>query len=371
MIRLAMLVDSPSKRAHGNACSRLALGLTETGRTQVTLLCYSTDPPPGWLPPEVRVHRLGVDRASRSLWPLVRYLRAEQPDVLVTRQVHANFVGLAAAWMARRPPPWRGKLVLVQDHLVQLSHASNWRDNKWLAKAGYRFADGLIAPSPTVRDDAVSWCRLNAASTAVVPNPIPVFSGSHAAIPHPWLKAGQPPVFVHISNLLPFKRVDLVIDAFAELRGRREARLLILGEGPTRRAADEQIRRLGLSGCAQTLGWIDDPLPFAARARALVHPSDEDGFAQVLTEAMSVGCPVITADALGGGPRFVTADGRYGILIPRGNRAELTRAMTEVLRPEIHASYAALGRQRSAELSPASSAEVLIDFLTLDLGASG
>ena len=65
MIRLAMLVDSPSKRAHANA-ARLALGLVETGQVETTLLCYSADPP-AWLPPEVRIYRLGADRASRSL----------------------------------------------------------------------------------------------------------------------------------------------------------------------------------------------------------------------------------------------------------------------------------------------------------------
>ena len=176
-IRLALLVDSPSKRAHGNAVSRLALGLVETGRVETTLLCYSADPPPPWLPPEVRIHRLGVNRVSRSLPSLFRYLREKKPDVLITRQVHANFVGLTASWVARVPPPrWKGKLILVQDHPVELSHASNWRDNKWLAKASYRFADGLICPSPTVREDVIRWCGLEPSSVALVPNPIPKFS---------------------------------------------------------------------------------------------------------------------------------------------------------------------------------------------------
>ena len=123
-IRLAFLVDSPSKRAHGNAASRLALGLVETGRVDTALLCYSADPPPPWLPPEVHIHRLGADRVTRALPGLVHYLRENQPDVLITRQVHANFVGLAASWMARVPPRWHGKIVLVQDHPIELSHAS-------------------------------------------------------------------------------------------------------------------------------------------------------------------------------------------------------------------------------------------------------
>lgn len=145
-IRLTFLVDSPSKRAHGNAASRLALGLVQSGQVEATLLCYSSDPAPTWLPPEVRVQRLGVDRVSRSLPGLVRYLRDSKPDVLVTRQVHANLVGIAASYLARVPSGWHGKLVLVQDHPIELSHAANRRDNKWLAKLTYRFADGLISP---------------------------------------------------------------------------------------------------------------------------------------------------------------------------------------------------------------------------------
>jgi glycosyltransferase involved in cell wall biosynthesis len=288
--------------------------------------------------------------------------------VLITRQVHVNFVGLAAAWMARVPPRWRGKLILVQDHIVELSHANNWRDNKWLAKAGYRFADGLLAPSPTVRENVIKWCGLPPSSVALVPNAIPQFSGTLASPPHPWLRADEPPVFVHISNMFPFKRVDLLIDAFADLRRSHDARLLILGEGSTRPHAAEQIRRLGLSPYAETVGWIDDPLQFAARAWALVHPSDEDGFAQVLIEAMSVGCPVVTTDARGGGPGFVTDNGKYGLLVPRGDRAKLTEAMERMLQPSVRTQYSELGRERAEALSPSTSANALVDFLSDHLG---
>jgi glycosyltransferase involved in cell wall biosynthesis len=370
MIRLAFLVDSPSRRAHANVVTRLALGLAETGQVATTIVCYSADPAPSWLPPEVRVHRLGVERVSRSVPGLVRYLRAEQPDVLITRQMHANFVGLAAAWMARVPPRWRGKIVVVQDQFVELCHAVNWRDNKWVAKACYRFADGLIAPSPAVRDDAIGSCRLDPSSAALVPNPIPRFTGTIAAAPHRWLEDGEPPVFVSISNLLFIKRVDLLIDAFAELRRRHDARLLVVGEGPERSHAVEQIRRLGLSAHAETTGWVeaDIVLQYAARAQALVHSSDEDGFAQVLTEAMSVGCPVVTTDSLGGGPRFVTEDGRYGLLVPRGDRAKLAEAMASMLHSEVRARYSELGLQRAEALSPVACAGALVDFLSGRLG---
>jgi glycosyltransferase involved in cell wall biosynthesis len=367
-IRVSLLVDDPGKRAHGNAVSRLALGLALTGSAEPTLVCYSDDPAPTWLPPQVRVHRLGVTRATRALPPLISYLRTEQPDVLVTRQVHANFVGLAALALTALPSRWHGKLVLVQDHPIRLSHAANWRDNKWLAKATYRFADGVISPSPAVREDIVRWCGLNPAAAAVVPNPIPKFVGGPGPAPHPWLRDGGPPVFVHTSNLTPWKRADLLIDAFAELSHEHDVRLLIVGEGTGRRGAVERISRRGLQARAQAVGWVADPLEYAARAQAFVLASDEEGFAQVLTEAMSVGCPVITTDAEGGGPRFVTRDGACGLLVPMGDKAGLVAAMRRMLDPDLRERYSELGLRRAESLSPEACAEALIEFLSARLG---
>lgn len=364
MIRLAFLVDSPSMRSHGNSVSRLALGLAETGQAETTIVCYSSDPPPPWLPPEVSIHRLGADRASRSLPSLVRYLRVSRPDVLITRQVHANFVGLAAAWMARMPRRWPGKLIIVHDHPIELSHAANWRDNKWVAKVGYRFADALISPSPTIRENIISWCGLDPSSVGLVPPPIPKFAGILASPPHPWLGDAGPPVFVNTSNMMPWKRLDLLIDAFADVRQHHDARLLIVGEGPGRPHAEERIRQLGLGTHSETVGWVDDPLQFTARAHAFVLPSDEEGYAQVLTEAMSTGCPVITTDAQGGGPRFVTDNGAYGLLIPRGDRAGLAEAMVDMLQPDIRVKYSELGLQRAEALSPRASAGKLLEFLS-------
>jgi glycosyltransferase involved in cell wall biosynthesis len=160
-----------------------------------------------------------------------------------------------------------------------------------------------------------------------------------------------------------WKRLDLLIDAFADVRHGHEARLLILGEGELRAYVAEQIRRLGLSADAETVGWTDDPLQFVGRAWAFVLSSDVEGFGQVLTEAMSVGCPVIATDAQGGGPRFVTDNGKSGLLVPRGDRVKLAEAMTRMLQPDVRAEYSKLGKNRIEALSPIASANALVDFL--------
>jgi glycosyltransferase involved in cell wall biosynthesis len=67
----------------------------------------------------------------------------------------------------------------------------------------------------------------------------------------------------------------------------------------------------------------------------------------------------------------VTQDGRFGLLVPRGDRAALSRAMVEMLDPEVRARYARLGPERVEALSPEASANALIDFLVGRLAVVG
>ncbi|MDQ6617294.1 MAG: glycosyltransferase [Actinomycetota bacterium] len=362
MLRVALLVNSPGAGTYGNAMGRLAAGLAESGRAGPTLVCYKDDPPAPWLTDEVRIHRLGTGRASRSLAALTRYLRAERPDVFFTRQVHANFLGLAATGLARVAGGWSGQLVVGHDHPAELSHASNFLDNKWIAKATYRHADGVIAESPTIRDDAIKWCRLQPSRVGLVPCATPLATRQDFPVPHRWL-ADETPVFVSTARLVGWKRMDLLVEAFHRLRARHDARLLIVGKGPERENLIAQIDRLGLAGSAETVGWVDDAVAFVAHAAAFVLASDEEGFAQVLTEAMSVRCPVITTDAAGGGPRFVTDDGRCGLLVPRGDVDGLARAMEKVLVPAVRSQYVAAGFERAATFSPLACATTFLDYV--------
>lgn len=362
MLHVAMLVDSPSEGTYANAVGRLAIGLSESGRVDTSLVCYRDGPRPTWLPDAVRIHRLGTGRASASIGALRRYLSTDRPDVLISRQIHVNIISLLVSGLARFAGGWRGRLVLFHDHPAELSHASNWRDNKWLVKYGYRFAAGVVSPSPGVREDIVRWCRLYPGTVGVVANPIDIFGACDRLPPHPWL-GHRWPVFLTVSHLVGWKRLDLVLEAFAQVRRRHDARLLLVGQGVERTRLEAQIERLRLGGVATAVGWVADPRQFAARATALVHASDEEGFAQVLIEAMSTGCPVIAADALGGGPRYVTDDGRYGMLVPRGSVPELVKGMESMLVPEVRERYATLAAERAKAFKPLASATALLDFL--------
>ena len=67
------------------------------------------------------------------------------------------------------------------------------------------------------------------------------------------------PTLLYLGRLKKYKRVDLIIDAFARVRGAvPAARLIIAGQGDARPALEAQIARLGLQAAVQLAGFVTD-----------------------------------------------------------------------------------------------------------------
>jgi len=93
------------------------------------------------------------------------------------------------------------------------------------------------------------------------------------------------PYFLIISQLTPYKRIDLAIDAFNKL----ELPLVIIGEGPDR----ERLKKMAHSNI-RLIGWQSDEMAreYLKNCRAFIFPGEDDfGIAPV--EAMSFGKPVL------------------------------------------------------------------------------
>lgn len=144
-----------------------------------------------------------------------------------------------------------------------------------------------------------------------------------------------------VSALVPYKKVELAIDA-AAASGRR---LVVIGGGPLL----EPLRRRGRTN-VELIG----PVPTAViierlgRARSLILPGVED-FGITPLEAMALGTPVV---ALGeGGVLDSVVPGRTGIFFDRPEVDSLRRALDEVEagqwdREDLRAHAAAFSRER-------------------------
>jgi glycosyltransferase involved in cell wall biosynthesis len=130
--------------------------------------------------------------------------------------------------------------------------------------------------------------------------------------------------YVTVSRLVPYKRVDVLVEAFARMPHKP---LVVIGDGPQfkalRACAPPNVTLLGHQGVEVLRSHLQ-------RAAALVYAARED-FGIVLAEAQSAGCPVI-ALGRGGAPEIVRGldiERPTGVLFAEQTPADVVRAVAE------------------------------------------
>lgn len=116
--------------------------------------------------------------------------------------------------------------------------------------------------------------------------------------------SGEGEYFIVASRLLPYKRVELAIEAAS----RANARLLVAGSGP----AEPALRKLARGTTTTMLGYISDARlnELLGNARAAILPGEED-FGLVPLEAAAAGRPTIAYR--GGGALETIVEGETGM----------------------------------------------------------
>ena len=305
------------------------------------------------VPSSVTVVDLGCERLRSALPPLVRYLRRQRPVAILPTIEHASVLCLVAVRLARTDTK---VIVRVANTLSELRPADGLsfrRLNQLLVRRLYPRADTLVACSNGMADDVASLTGTDRSRIKVIPNAT-VGPGLEALrevpVDHPWF-GGDRPVVLGVGKLRQQKDFALLIDAFASVRRRRPARLVILGEGPERRALTAQVARLGLQDDVDLPGFEANPYRYMAGADVFVLSSAWEGLPGVLIEAMACGTSVVATDCPSG-PREILEGGAHGWLVPTGQADALADAILDALehpRPPSASAWAPFTAAASAE----------------------
>ncbi|MFH1922749.1 MAG: glycosyltransferase [Planctomycetota bacterium] len=191
----------------------------------------------------------------------------------------------------------------------------------WHRRADYALAAGRFrnAPVSAVRNVLLDWIRQwdhdtsdrvthFVAASRTVAQRIAESYGRPSRVIYPpvdtqfYTPANEPrnDVYLCLSALVPYKRIDLAIEACNRLR----RRLVVIGSGPERRRLDR------LAGpTIELLGWVpgDEIRDHLRRARALLFPGNED-FGIVPVEAQACGTPVVAFGQGGATETVLPAD---------------------------------------------------------------
>lgn len=145
--------------------------------------------------------------------------------------------------------------------------------------------------------------------------------------------AAKHPVLLFVGNYLPVKNPLFLIQAHAELnrrrgtRGEPPARLILIGDGAMRSAMESAITG---TDCADSFDLRSRETPnevarFMNSANLLCLTSHNEGFPNVILEAMACGLKVVSTD-VGGIAELVNHPGR-GLLVKTGDLAAYVDAM--------------------------------------------
>jgi len=325
----------PSLRGGGaeRVMVNLARGFVERGLHVDLVLAKAEGPYLSEVPTGVRVVDLGARRVLYSLPGLVRYLRREQPQAMLSTLNHANIIALWARKLTRVPT----RLVIREANTVSVEVANvpalKAKLMPYLIKIFYPWADAIVANSRGVAEDLTKLTGLPPDKIKIIYNPVitpKLFAKAEEPLDHPWFRPGEPPVILGVGRLTKQKDFPTLIRAFALVRKERPARLMILGEGEERPKLEALVRELGLEKDVALPGFVDNPYKYMKRAAIFVLSSRWEGLPSVLIEASALGTPVVSTDCPSG-PREILEDGRWGKLVPVGNPEALARGIMEAL----------------------------------------
>ncbi|MFE6177209.1 glycosyltransferase family 4 protein [Streptomyces sp. NPDC056464] len=244
-----------------------------------------------------------------------------------------------------------------QEHLTLDNHSPRLRT---ALRRAYRRLDVLTTVTEA---DAAAYrrkMRLPGVRVEALPNSVP-----DPALPP---ADGDAKVVVAAGRLVPVKRYDLLIEAFAPVAAAHpDWQLRIYGKGEERDRLRRLIQDLGLCNNAFLMGasapmeaeWVKGSIGATA--------ANFEPFGMTIVEAMRCGLPVVSTDCPHG-PGEIIEDGVDGRLVPVGDREAMSAALLELVRDDERRRR--MGRtamenaRRFAPVPVVEQAERMIDAVT-------
>ncbi len=307
------------------------------------------------------LERRGLERDRVRLWgdlnplgfaSLITMLRRRRPDVLILTKQREYWMGGIAARRAGRP--------LVA---LRLGLRRRIREDDKRRRVFGPLSDLVIVNSTAIRDELALTPWFDTGKVRVLHNGVTTAPVDAARGERALREIGVPEgtrVVSGAGRLTNQKGFDHLIRAFARACERRDdVHLVILGEGGRRRELETLASATGLRSRIHLPGHRDDVREILSAVDVFALSSINEGMANALLEAMSVGAPIVATDV--SGTAEAVRHEKEGLVVPPADETALAGAIGRLLDDAERA--ARLGKAAFARAESEFSMERMIDEL--------
>lgn len=258
-----------------------------------------------------------------AIGKLARLINRETPDILLSTFAHPNFIAGNALVASRQSPKW---IAMIGSN-PQYS-ASGWLRvwMHWL----YQKAELIVCNSQQLMPIFTQIFPFAKERIRWIPNPNDFQKMDDLAAEPLGEKLSDAPQILAAGRLSAEKRIDLLLEAFASIKDRTEAKLHICGSGPLREELECQVKTLGISDRVSFHGFCENVYPWMANADLFAMSSDHEGLPTALIEAQGLGLAAVSTNCATGPGEIIEA-GVTGLLVPTGDASQLAEAILSLI----------------------------------------
>ncbi|HIX54753.1 MAG TPA: N-acetyl-alpha-D-glucosaminyl L-malate synthase BshA [Candidatus Sphingobacterium stercoripullorum] len=334
------IVCYPTFGGSGVVATELGKALASNGH-QVHFITYNQPARLDFFSANLFYHEVAVSQYPLFDYPpyetvlaskLVDVVRFEQLDIL---HVHYAIPHASVAYLAKQILKAQG----IQIPIVTTLHGTDitlvGKDASFSPVVSFSInhSDGVTAVSTNLKEQTLQSFDVKK-EIKVIPNFID-FTRFHNKNRTYFKKAIAPEherIIVHTSNFRKVKRTNDVVEIFEKINKQIPSKLLMVGDGPERRKAEELSRELGIADSVRFLGKQEAIEEILSVSDLFIMPSESESFGLAALEAMACGVPVISTNA--GGLPELNLDGKSGFLSDIGAVEDMAAKAIKILKNE-------------------------------------
>ena len=239
--------------------------------------------------------------------PYETALASTMVDVIVNNQidllhVHYAIPHASAAYMTKKILETQGKLIPVITTLHGTDITLVGRDKTFAPVVSFSInqSDAITAVSENLRLETKKIFRIEK-EIEVIQNFVDVRRVNKKPIDafRRVIAPNDEKILIHASNFRRIKRVEDVVKIFANVHKSVPSKLLFVGDGPERNAAESLSRDLHIYDDIRFVGKQEQMEEILAVGDLFILPSEYESFGLAALEAMAAGVPVISTNAGG------------------------------------------------------------------------